>query len=44
MVTKTSHPDVQERVTYRRAIHLQVQRYAQAVLRQRVYEGFRRLK
>lgn len=44
MVTKASHPDVQERVTYRRAIHLQIQRYSQAVLQQRPYEGFRRLK
>ncbi len=44
MVTKTSHPDVMERVSYRRAIHLQIKRYVNAVFGEQAYEGYRRLK
>lgn len=44
MVTKCAHPDVMERVSYRRAIHLQVKRYVRSVLGERSYEGYRRLK
>jgi len=39
-----SHPDVKEPVTYRRAIHLQVQRYKRTLLSDHPYEAFRRLK
>lgn len=40
---KTSHPDVEEQVTYRRAIHLQVLRYAHALLNDQLpYEAFQR--
>jgi CRISP-associated protein Cas1 len=39
-----SHPDVQEQVSYRRAIQLQVRRYARAVVAGEMYEPFRRLK
>jgi CRISPR-associated protein Cas1 len=39
---KTSHPDVQTPVSYRRAIQLQVKRYAQAVLGNGAYEPFQR--
>jgi CRISPR-associated protein Cas1 len=43
MSEKVSHPDVQEPVTYRRVIQLQVQRYAKAVLGNKRYETFRRV-
>lgn len=42
MTEKTSHPDVQSPVSYRRAIQLQVKRYARAVLGNVGYEAFRR--
>jgi CRISPR-associated protein Cas1 len=38
-----SHPDVQESVTYRRIIELQVQRYIRALLGNQPYEPFRRV-
>ena len=38
----TSHPDLNERVSYRRAIHLQVQHYRQVVLGTMDYEAFLR--
>jgi CRISPR-associated protein Cas1 len=41
---KISHPDVKEPVSYRRVIHLQVQRYKKSVLGNQPYEAFRRLK
>lgn len=44
MTETLTHPDVKEPVTYRRAIHLQVQRYKRAVLGNKPYEAFRRLK
>lgn len=43
MVCKTSHPDLEERVSYRRAIHLQIKRYAQALLGRHPYAAYRRL-
>jgi CRISP-associated protein Cas1 len=39
---QTSHPDVQSPVSYRRAIQLQVKRYARAVLGNAAYEPFQR--
>lgn len=39
---KTSHPDVQKQVTYRRVIQLQIQRYIKAVLGNVPYQTFRR--
>jgi CRISP-associated protein Cas1 len=39
----TPHPDVQERVSYRRAIQLQIRRYEKAVLGNVPYEPFRRV-
>jgi CRISP-associated protein Cas1 len=40
---KVSHPDVQEPVSYRRIIQLQIQRYVKALLGNRPYEPFRRV-
>jgi CRISPR-associated protein Cas1 len=42
MSTKTSHPDLKGQVSYRRAIHLQVQRYKRAVRDNLPYEAFLR--
>jgi CRISP-associated protein Cas1 len=39
-----THPDVKEQVSYRRAIQLQVRRYARAVEMGTIYEPFRRVK
>jgi CRISPR-associated protein Cas1 len=39
----STHPDVQEPVSYRRMIQLQVQRYGRAVLGNAPYEPFRRV-
>jgi CRISP-associated protein Cas1 len=39
-----SHPDVQTQVSYRRAVQLQVKRYAKAVLGNQMYEPFRRVQ
>lgn len=36
------HPDLQEAVSYRRAMHLQVQRYKAALLKDIPYEAFLR--
>jgi len=38
-----SHPDVQEAVSYRRVIQLQVKRYGRAVLGNAAYEALRRV-
>jgi CRISPR-associated protein Cas1 len=38
-----SHPDVQQQVSYRRAIQLQIQRYKRAVLGNQPYQPFRRV-
>ena len=38
-----SHPDVQEAVSYRRVIQLQLKRYGRAVLGNAPYEAFRRV-
>ncbi|MBD2074352.1 CRISPR-associated endonuclease Cas1 [Phormidium sp. FACHB-592] len=38
-----SHPDVQQQVSYRRAIQLQIQRYKRAVLGNQPYQAFRRV-
>ena len=43
IVCKTTHPDVKEQVSYRRAIHLQIQRYIKALLGNAPYQAFRRL-
>lgn len=43
MSERISHPDVKEQVSYRRAIHLQIQRYKRAVLGNQHYETFRRV-
>jgi CRISP-associated protein Cas1 len=43
IVCKTTHPDVKEQVSYRRAIHLQIQRYIKSLLGDVPYEAFRRL-
>jgi CRISP-associated protein Cas1 len=40
---KVSHPDVQEPVSYRRAIQLQVKRYVKALLGNVAYEPFHRV-
>lgn len=40
---KVSHPDVQELVSYRRVIQLQVRRYKQALLSGVPYEAFRKV-
>jgi len=37
-----THPDVQEPVTYRRAMHYQVKRYKQALLKNTPYKPFLR--
>ena len=42
MSLKTTHPDVQGQVSYRRVIQLQVQRYRKAVLGNMGYEAFLR--
>ncbi|MBE9101692.1 CRISPR-associated endonuclease Cas1 [Vacuolonema iberomarrocanum] len=42
MTATLTHPDVKEPVSYRRVIHLQVQRYKRAVLGQVPYEAFQR--
>lgn len=44
MCTLMTHPDVKEQVSYRRAIQLQVRRYARAVETGTIYEPFRRVK
>ena len=38
-----SHPDVQEAVSYRRVMQLQLKRYGRAVLGNAPYEAFRRV-
>ncbi len=43
MCEKISHPDVQNQVSYRRAIQLQIQRYKKAVLGNQPYQTFRRV-
>lgn len=43
MCTKIAHPDIQETVSYRRAIHLQIQRYKRSLLSDVPYEAFLRL-
>jgi len=44
-ITETvSHPDVKDPVSYRRVIHLQVQRYKRAVLGNQPYETFQRVR
>lgn len=40
--SKTAHPDLKDQVSYRRAIQLQVQRYAKSILGNKVYEPFKR--
>jgi CRISPR-associated protein Cas1 len=40
---KVAHPDVQEPVSYRRVIQLQVKRYVRALLGNEPYEPFRRV-
>lgn len=42
MSSKIKHPDLQEQVSYRRAIHLQVQRYKKSLLQDTPYEAFLR--
>lgn len=42
MTATVTHPDVKDPVSYRRVIHLQVQRYKRAVLSQSPYEAFQR--
>jgi CRISP-associated protein Cas1 len=42
IVCKTTHPDIKEQVTYRRAIQLQIQRYTKSLLGRNPYEPFRR--
>jgi CRISPR-associated protein Cas1 len=37
-----THPDVQSKVSYRRAIQLQVQRYKRSLLQDIAYEAFLR--
>jgi CRISPR-associated protein Cas1 len=39
---KTSHPDVKEQVSYRRAMQLQIQRYARSLLGNAPYQAFLR--
>lgn len=39
---KISHPDLQEKVSYRRAIHLQIKRYGRSVLGTQPYEPYKR--
>ncbi|MEM1279181.1 MAG: CRISPR-associated endonuclease Cas1 [Cyanobacteria bacterium P01_H01_bin.152] len=41
---KVSHPDVKEPVTYRRVIHLQIQRYRKVLLGNGLYESFQRVR
>lgn len=43
MTTKIAHPDIQETVSYRRAIHLQIQRYKRSLLSDVPYEAFLRV-
>lgn len=40
---KIAHPDLKEKVSYRRAIHLQVQRYVKSVLGSQPYESYKRV-
>jgi CRISP-associated protein Cas1 len=40
---KIAHPDLKEKVSYRRAIHLQVQRYVKSVLGSQPYEPYKRV-
>jgi CRISP-associated protein Cas1 len=42
IVCKTTHPDIKEQVTYRRAIQLQIQRYTKSLLGRNPYEPFLR--
>ncbi|MDA0265442.1 MAG: hypothetical protein O3A14_00495 [Cyanobacteria bacterium] len=44
MTETLSHPDVKEPVTYRRVIHLQIQRYKRAVMGNAAYESFQRIR
>jgi CRISPR-associated protein Cas1 len=44
MSSKTSHPDIQESVSHRRIIQLQIQRYKQALMGSKLYEAFLRIK
>jgi CRISP-associated protein Cas1 len=43
IVCKTTHPNVKEQVSYRRAIHLQIQRYIKSLLGDTPYQAFRRM-
>ncbi|MEA5470262.1 hypothetical protein [Spirulina sp. 06S082] len=43
MSEAVSHPDVKERVSYRRVIHLQIRRYKRVLLRDEVYEPYLRV-
>lgn len=43
MTTKIAHPDIQQTVSYRRAIHFQIQRYKRSLLSDVPYEAFLRL-
>lgn len=40
---KITHPDLKEKVSYRRVIHLQVQRYVKSVLGSQAYEPYKRV-
>jgi CRISPR-associated protein Cas1 len=40
---KITHPDLKEKVSYRRAIHLQVRRYVHSVLGTQPYEPYKRV-
>jgi CRISP-associated protein Cas1 len=40
---KITHPDLKEKVSYRRIIHLQVQRYVKSVLGSQAYEPYKRV-
>jgi CRISPR-associated protein Cas1 len=42
IMCKTTHPDIKEQVSYRRAIHLQIQRYIKSLLGNAPYQAFRR--
>lgn len=43
MGATVSHPDVKDKVSYRRIIQLQVKRYVKSLLGDRPYEAFRRI-
>jgi CRISP-associated protein Cas1 len=42
IVEQITHPDLKEKVSYRRVIHLQVRRYAKSVLGSQPYEPYKR--